>query len=232
MPDYKKLSELNLANSVEDVDLIDVSVYQDGGGYVSNAVSIGTLWNNSNASSIFLKIDASNDPITSDLAINGTVSATTLIVNSAYSLPSSDGSNGDVITTNGAGTVTWETPSAGVVKASIGLTIDGGGSVITTGIKGYLSVPYSCTINDWTLLADQSGSIVIDVWKDVFANYPPTDADSITNGAEPTLTSEASNVGSVATWSNVTVATGDTIVFNVDSVATVTKTTLVLGVTK
>jgi hypothetical protein len=31
--------------------------------------------------------------------------------------------------------------------SSFGITIDGGGSVITTGVKGYITIPYSGTIN-------------------------------------------------------------------------------------
>ena len=68
MADVKKLSELALANSVSDADLIDVSVYQLGGGYVSNAVSIGTLFNNSSASTTYLTI--SNAASTYDTIIN------------------------------------------------------------------------------------------------------------------------------------------------------------------
>jgi len=69
--------------------------------------------------------------------------------------------------------------------STIGITIDGGGSAITTGQKGYIEVPFACTISRATTLADQSGSIVIDVWKDTYANYPPVDADSITASAPP-----------------------------------------------
>jgi len=39
--------------------------------------------------------------------------------------------------------------------ASITFIIDGGGSAITTGIKGALEIPFACTINRVTLLADQ-----------------------------------------------------------------------------
>ena len=48
----------------------------------------------------------------------------------------------------------------------IAFIIDGGGALITTGVKGSVEVPFSCTIAAWTLLADVSGSIVVDIWKD------------------------------------------------------------------
>src|SRR5262249_43435326 len=55
--------------------------------------------------------------------------------------------------------------------------IDGGGAVITTGIKGDLAIPFACTLNEATLLADQSGNAVVDVWKSNFAAFPPTGAN-------------------------------------------------------
>ncbi|MBU2060165.1 MAG: hypothetical protein KKB38_20840, partial [Gammaproteobacteria bacterium] len=67
--------------------------------------------------------------------------------------------------------------------------IDGGGSAITTGLKGFIELPWAGTIERVSLLADQSGSIVIDIWKDTYANFPPTDADSITASAPPTISS-------------------------------------------
>ena len=60
------------------------------------------------------------------------------------------------------------------------VVIDGGGSTITTGVKGDVNCDFAFTIVQWALLADQSGSIVIDIWKDTYANYPPTVADTIT----------------------------------------------------
>ena len=56
----------------------------------------------------------------------------------------------------------------------LGITVDGGGSVISTGVKGFTSVPNTGTITRARLLADQSGSVVFDIWKDIFGNFPVT----------------------------------------------------------
>lgn len=53
-------------------------------------------------------------------------------------------------------------------KSPGGITIDGGGSVITTGSKGYARVPNSGTITGYTLLAKESGDIIMDVKKGSF----------------------------------------------------------------
>ncbi len=118
----------------------------------------------------------------------------------------------------------------GTVFEVHGITIDGGGSAITTGVKGYWRAPYACTIVSATILADQSGSIVIDLWKDTFANYPPTDADSITAAAPPTLSSATNSTDTTLTGWTKTISEGDVIAFNVDSAATVTRVTLLLKV--
>lgn len=116
--------------------------------------------------------------------------------------------------------------------STFGLGTSGGGSVITTGLKLCDQFKYACTIEDWTLLADQSGSIVIDIWKDTYANYPPTVADTITASAKPTLSSVIKNTSSTLPGWTTAVAAGDTICFNVDSATTVTWVTISLKCTR
>lgn len=120
---------------------------------------------------------------------------------------------------------------AGSITTGIGITIDGGGSVITTGVKGDLYVPYAATITAVTMLADVSGSIVIDIWKDTYANYPPTVADTITAAAKPTISSATKSQDTTLTGWTTAIAAGDTLRFNVDSVTTMTRVTLILTVT-
>lgn len=152
-----------------------------------------------------------------------------------------------VITTPSDGAVlTWDNNSSSwidaaipavstnIKTAAIGITIDGNGSAITTGIKGYRRVPFDCTIVSWDILADASGAVKIDVWKDTYANYPPTNADSICNGHEPEIAASGTKAEdtSLGDWASVAVAAGDVLVFNVDSCVTITNLTLTLKVTK
>lgn len=145
-------------------------------------------------------------------------------------------SDGDVLT--------WDsTPGEWIAQApaavaagvtTITFIIDGGGSAITTGVKGDLEIPFACTLNMWTLLADASGAIKIDVWKDTYANFPPTDADSITNAHEPEIAASGVKAQDtdISDWSDVTVDAGDILRFNVDSCATITRVTLSIKATK
>ncbi len=115
---------------------------------------------------------------------------------------------------------------------SIEVVIDGGGSTITTGIKVDVEVPFACTINRVTMLADQSGSIVVDIWKDTYANYPPVVGDSITASAKPTITTATKSQDATLTGWTTSVSAGDTMRFNVDSATTIQRLTLSLKVTK
>lgn len=120
-----------------------------------------------------------------------------------------------------------------ITLSAIGYAISGGGAVITTGVAGVgLRVPYACTINSVTLLADQTGSAVVDIWKDTYANYPPTVADSICASAKPTITASNKSEDTTLTGWTTSIAAGDVLYFNVDSCSTITNLVLVLKVTK
>jgi hypothetical protein len=114
--------------------------------------------------------------------------------------------------------------------SAIEFIIDGGGSAIAAGIKGFLRVPMACTITGASLFADTSGSIVVDIWKDSFANYPPTDADSITGAAPPTLSAAAKAENTGLTGWTTSISAGDVLGFHVDSATAVTRVTVALTV--
>lgn len=143
------------------------------------------------------------------------------------------GSNGTIIMADSTQTtgIKWANNGSGLVS-TIMFTIDGGGSAITTGIKGDIMMDFACTINSATLLADQSGSIVIDLWKDVYANYPPLVGDTITASAKPTLSTATNSQDTTLTGWTKTINAGDIIRVNVDSAATVTRVLLALKVTR
>lgn len=141
--------------------------------------------------------------------------------------PSSVAAVGTVTGSNLSGTNTGDQ----VIEGSFGLTVDGGGSAISTGIKGYITIPYDMTITGWTIFADQAGSAVVDVWKDVYANFPPTSLDSIAGSEKPTLTAVQKNEDNTLTTWTTAVTAGDVVAFNVDSAATITRlNVLVYGI--
>lgn len=129
-------------------------------------------------------------------------------------------------------TGTSSTGGGGSTTGSIGIVLDGAGTTITTGVKSSIQIPYSGTITGWTILADQVGSIVVDVWKDNYATYPPSSLDSIAGTEKPTLSSSIKNEdNSLSTWTT-SVSAGDIITFNVDSASTLTRVNLAIKITK
>lgn len=113
-------------------------------------------------------------------------------------------------------TPTWEN-----VDTTLAIVIDGGGSAITTGVKLYLPIQAAYTIVSWQLVADQVGDLVLDIWKDTFANFPPTVADTITASAKPTLSAAQKAEDTTLTGWTTGIASGDVLAVNVDSAATI-----------
>jgi len=118
-------------------------------------------------------------------------------------------------------------------QRGIEFIIDGGGSAITTGVKGYLQMPFNGVLSPSAsahVLADRSGSITVDIWKCTLAQFDagsthPVVGDSITAGAPITMTTATKASQSMATWIQAFAAT-DVIAYNVSSVATVQRVTV------
>lgn len=118
---------------------------------------------------------------------------------------------------------------------TITFVIDGGGSAITTGEKGHMEIPFDCTLTGWTLMADQSGAIQIDIWDDTYANFPPTDADTMPGaGAEPEITASGQKAedNAITDWTDYTLSANEIIAFNVDSCTTIERIVLSLTARK
>lgn len=105
------------------------------------------------------------------------------------------------------------------------VTFDGGGSTPTVGSVGYLVAPFAGTIDRWYIVANASGSAVVDVWKAAAAI--PTDADRIAGTEKPTLSAaQLASDTSLTTWSTLAVSVGDVFGFELESVTTCTRVTV------
>ncbi len=170
---------------------------------------------------------------TASQANNSTQVATTAYVDTGLATKQATGNyvtalTGDV-TASGPGSVA-ATLATNLKLASISFVIDGGGSTITTGSKGFVVVPYACTINNNTLLADQSGSIVLDIKKSTYSGFPST--TTIVASAAPTLSSAQKSQDTTLTGWTTSIAAGDVLEWSVTSATTVTRVTNNLKVTK
>jgi len=97
-------------------------------------------------------------------------------------------------------------------KVDLTIVIDGGGTVILGGQKGQLHIPYPMTISKWWVMADQSGSITVDILR---ANNGVPSTSIVGGGNMPLLSSSQFNSASPSGWTATTLATDDFIAFNV-----------------
>ncbi len=133
--------------------------------------------------------------------------------------------------------VAADLPASDIVR-TVGITIDGGGSVPSTGAKGYIVIPYGCTITGWTIIADQSGLASVDVNFIAGSGAPPTapniptDPTNLISASAPVaLTgpsqSAAGGSSAVSTWYKTLTQWG-TLMFDLTSVTTCTRVTVQL----
>lgn len=115
---------------------------------------------------------------------------------------------------------------------SLSIGVDGGATVLTTGTKSArVMVPYNGQIQKVTVLGiGGTGSVVVDIWKDSYANYPANVADTITASAKPTISSATKSQDATLTGWNKTVTAGDHFILNIDSVSTFTAIAVILDI--
>jgi hypothetical protein len=78
------------------------------------------------------------------------------------------------------------------------------------------------------MLSTASGSCVIDIYYDTYANFPPTGGDSITAAAPPTISAGIKNQDLDLTGWTVDLDAGATLRFEVESASSLSQVTLQL----
>jgi hypothetical protein len=163
-------------------------------------------------------------------ATNAATSATNAASSATAAASSATAASGSATAAAGSAT-SAATSAANAGAAEINYVIDGVGNVLFAGSKGTLEIPFNCTINSWTLIADVSGSVIVDVKKAAYADFPTT--VSITASAIPTLSSTQKAQSSTLTGWTTSVSAGDILEFVVNGTpATITRAVLSLKVTR
>ncbi len=93
-----------------------------GSGNLVNATALGAFAIVNTSNSLVLGNEANvgigTSSPTQKLDVVGTAEIDTLRINNSFAFPSMDGTNGQVLQTNGSGNVTWETPTATLAGGS------------------------------------------------------------------------------------------------------------------
>jgi hypothetical protein len=126
--------------------------------------------------------------------------------------------NGASVTNNGGGTVTISITggtSATSSNESFSFVV-GSSTVVTTGTKNNTRfiAPISGTIIGWKLIVDTGSTVTLDVWK---STGIPTNSDSITGSAKPSLTSSQFATSSTLTGWTTAVSVNDIFILEVES---------------
>lgn len=139
-----------------------------------------------------------------------------------------------IVATDAGGTLDISLLPADAITSVVGITIDGGGSAPSTGVKGSIQVHVPGTIIGWFVVADVSGSLTIEVDKHA-SSAPPaapaipnTSTDKISASAPISLSSAQSASGdasAVSTWTTA-VAAWDVFQFNLTAASTLTRVTV------
>ena len=101
---------------------------------------------------------------------------------------------------------------------------------ITAKVYGDFQVPSAYTIVGWTLLARQSGSVVVEISRSTYANFPTVSV--ITASAKPTLSGAQKATSTTLTGWTTSLLADDALTIAVNSAAGIKQVTLVLQVRK
>jgi hypothetical protein len=103
-------------------------------------------------------------------------------------------------------------------------------NALSVNAKQDILVPFACTIVGVTLMADVSGSVIVDIWKNTYANYPPVVGNSITASAKPTISSAIKFQDTTLVGWTTSILAEDILRFNINSFATIARLTIGLDV--
>jgi len=132
-----------------------------------------------------------------------------------------------------AGAAFGQAPRPPIGVGGIVCTFDGNGSAITAGTKFDIKMPYAALIVGASMLADRSGSVVVEIRKCTYAQYDAgathrATGDKISASAPPTISSGTKSDDTTLTGWTKTFAKDDVIEFYVNSAATIRKLTVVI----
>jgi hypothetical protein len=105
--------------------------------------------------------------------------------------------------------------------------IDNGSVDMPPGSKGYVSLDVSGTIESWTILSEDTGSVAIDIKKTSYDDFP-NNFTSIVGGDFPILIDQSKNKNDILTNWDKTLNVGDILDFDVLSCSGISKCTLTL----
>jgi hypothetical protein len=113
------------------------------------------------------------------------------------------------------------------ITRTIAFNIDNGSQDIPPGSKGFLTLDIAGTLESWTLLSEDVGSIAIDIEKTTYNNFP-NDFSSIVGSEFPLLLNQSKNRDDDLTTWDKQITVGDVLDFKVLSCTGIKKCSIFL----
>ena len=110
----------------------------------------------------------------------------------------------------------------------INFIIQGGLTPIEAGVKGDIVLPFDCELKEVVLLANETGSIEIDIWKRDYEGYPANETHSITDNNNLIITNSDKIKEDTLTGWTKTFNKGDILRFNVVSCSLIKRVNIAL----
>jgi len=223
------VGSLNIQNIPSGVSVYNLAIDSNGNviSAITNSIDVTRVQPGSNISTggtgNFPVVNLVDSPFVNNINFSGTAIGGTIQAGAVTATSLSAGSISAVTYYGNGINLTG-------ITGAFGITIDGAGSDITPGQKGFVVAPYNMGITGWDLIANTSGNCAIDIWKSATI---PTISDSITGLSYPDLINNQFNQNSTALVSWATgITNGDIIAFNVISATSVSRITLTLKTIK
>jgi len=107
--------------------------------------------------------------------------------------------------------------------------VDGQGTVLTTGTKSYIKIPYGGTLSGWSLIGSPSGSITLDILRATDTNGLPVTSIIGGSGTKPALSSAVENSStSFTSWTSTTLNVNDNLAVSLSGITSTTYVALTL----
>lgn len=112
---------------------------------------------------------------------------------------------------------------------SVTFAVDGSGTVLTTGTKNPIKIPYGGTLQGWVMTCKPSGSVTADVYRSANGAGLPVTSIVGGSGTKPAVASNVENSStSFTSWTSTTLTAKDNLAINLSGITTATYVQLTL----
>lgn len=112
---------------------------------------------------------------------------------------------------------------------TVTFAVDGSGTVLTTGTKNPIKIPFGGTLQGWVMMCKPSGSVTADVYRAADGAGLPVTSIVGGSGIKPAISSDVENDStSFTSWTSTTLTAKDNLAINLSGITSATYVQLTL----